>query len=49
MDLKRLGAAVVDPVTIPDLVTALSRYTTATSSKPKQRRTSYVAQHPNAP
>jgi amidase len=48
-DLKRLGAAVVDPVAIPDLTTRSVKLYDGNVFETEAATNAYLAQHPNAP
>ena len=48
-DLKRLGAAVVDPVTIPDLASRSVKLYDGNVFETEAATNKYLAQHPNAP
>jgi len=48
-DLKRLGAVVVDPVTIPDLASRSVKVYDGNIFETEAATNSYLAQHPNAP
>ena len=48
-DLKRLGAAVVDPVTIPDLASRSVKLYDGNVFETEAATNTYLAQHPNAP
>lgn len=48
-DLKRLGAAVVDPVTIPDLAVRSAKLYDGNVFETEAATNAYLAQHPNAP
>jgi amidase len=48
-DLKRLGATVVDPVTIPDLIGRTLKVYDSNVFETEAATDQYLAQHPNAP
>jgi len=48
-DLRRLGAAVVDPVTIPDFQSRMKRTYEDNVFEPEEATNKYLAEHPNAP
>ena len=48
-DLKRLGASLVDPVTIPDVVSRSVRSFDGNVYETEAATNAYLAQHPNAP
>jgi Asp-tRNA(Asn)/Glu-tRNA(Gln) amidotransferase A subunit family amidase len=48
-DLKRLGASVVDPMTIPDLVSRSLKVYDGNVFETEAATNKYLAQHPNAP
>ena len=49
VDLKRLGAEIVDPVGIPDLKDRLKRMYDDNQYETEEATNSYLAEHPNAP
>ena len=49
VDLQRLGAVVVDPVTIPDLASRSVRLYDGNVFETEAATNAYLAQHPNAP